>query len=131
MAGIDRATGAVIDNLASAYQGVEVTLATRLSSRVMRREFGGGVIELLGRAITPSLFFAWQQLVATAIELWEPRFSVRSIVPTGSVEEIRAGRAGLLIEAEYRPRGHLGDNRVERVVGFTIGFERTPTVRPA
>lgn len=122
MAGIDRRTGRVIDNLASAYQGLEVILTTRLSSRVMRREFGGGVIELLGRLMVPSLFMAWQQLVATSIDLWEPRFAIRQLTPTGSVEEIRTGSAGLHIEADYRPRAHLGDFTVERVVGFTLLF---------
>ncbi|MBI1620158.1 GPW/gp25 family protein [Aquamicrobium zhengzhouense] len=122
MAGIDRRTGKVIDNLSSAYQGVEVTLATRIGSRIMRREFGGGVVELLGRAVVPSLFAAWQQLVATAIDLWEPRFAVRRIVPTGSVDQLRLGQAGLRIEADFRPRGHLGDFTVERMVSFTLFF---------
>lgn len=131
MAGIDRRTGAVIDNLASAFQGVEVTLTTRLSSRVMRREFGAGVVDILGRAVTPSLFSTWMQLVATAIDIWEPRLPVRRILPTGSIDEIRTGRAGLLIESDYRPRAHLGDFTVERVVGFTVSFGRGITVRTA
>ncbi|MBN9033743.1 MAG: GPW/gp25 family protein [Rhizobiales bacterium] len=120
MADFDRRTGKIIDNLASTYQSVEIILSTRLSSLVMLREFGSGVWELLGRAMTPSLFAAWQQLIATAIELWEPRLAVRRIILTGSVEEIRAGRAGLSIEADYRPRGHLGDFTVERVIGFAL-----------
>ncbi|MCJ8517825.1 phage baseplate assembly protein W [Pseudorhizobium tarimense] len=131
MAGIDRRTGAVINNLSSAFQGVEVTLTTPLASRVMRREFGAGVVDILGRAITPTLFATWMQLVATAIDIWEARFAVRRIVPTGSTDEIRTGRAGLLIEADYRPRGHLGDFTVERVVGFTVSFGRGITVRTA
>ncbi|MCO5734128.1 hypothetical protein [Rhizobium sp. SSA_523] len=122
MVGIDRRTGAILDDLASALQAAVFILSTRLSSVVLLREFGGGVIELLGRAVTPSLFAAWQQLIATAIDLWEPRLSVRRMVPTGSVDDIRAGKAGLLIEADFRPRGHLGDFTVERVVGFTLNF---------
>ncbi|MBP1852119.1 GPW/gp25 family protein [Rhizobium halophytocola] len=128
MTGIDRRTGRSIDNLTSAYQGVEVILTTRLSSRVMRREFGAGVVELLGRAVTPSLFTSWMQLVATAIDIWEPRLAVRRIVPSGTVDQIRLGQVGILIEADYRPRGHLGDFTVERVVGFTIGLGRGVTV---
>lgn len=131
MAGIDRRTGKVIDNLSSAYQGVEVILTTRINSRVMRREFGAGVVELLGRAVTPSLFTAWLQLVATAIDIWEPRLPVRRIVPSGTADEIRMGRAGVLIEADYRPRAHLGDFSVERVVGFTISFGRGVVVQSA
>lgn len=122
MAGIDRRTGKVIDNLASAFQGVEVTLSTRIGSRVMRRQFGGGVVELLGRAVTPALFAAWQQLVGTAIDLWEPRFRVRRPLVKGSVEQLRLGQVGLTIEADYRPRGHLGDFTVERVLSFDIYF---------
>lgn len=120
MAGIDRRTGKVIGNLASAYQGVEVVLTTRLGERVMRREFGAGVAELLGRLMTPALFVAFQTLIATAIDLWEPRFAVRRISVSGSPEQIRLGHSGFVIEADYRPRGHLGDMRVERVVSFSL-----------
>ena len=122
MADIDRRTGLVIDNLASAFQGVEITLSTRVGSLITLREFGGGAVELLGRALTDSLFAAFRQLIATAIDLWEPRFKVRRVYGTGSVEEIRQGRAGIVIEADYRPRGHLGDTRVERVVSFDLTF---------
>lgn len=122
MAGIDRRTGKVIDNLACAYQGVEVTLTKRIGSVIMLREFGGGVVELLGRLVTPALFDAWKQLVATAIDLWEPRFRVRRVLPTATVDELRTGRIGLVIEADYRPRGHLGDFTVERVLSFSIFF---------
>lgn len=129
MADFDRHTGKVIDNLASAFQGVEIILSTRIGSRVMRREFGGGVLELLGRAITPSLFAAWQQLVGTAIDLWEPRFRVRRVKPKGSAEELRLGHAGLSIEVDYRPRGHLGDFTVERVMSFDIFFNERVVVQ--
>lgn len=122
MAGIDRHTGKVIDNLASACQGVEVILSTRIGSRVMRREFGGGIAELLGRLMTPALFAAWRQLVATAIDLWEPRFRVRKVMLDGSTEALRLGSAHMTIEAEFRPRGHLGDFTVERVITFGIDF---------
>jgi phage baseplate assembly protein W len=131
MAGIDRRTGAILGDLSSALQATVFILSTRISSTVLLREFGGGVIELLGRGMTPSLFATWQQLIATAIELWEPRFAIRRVVPTGTVDEIRMGRAGLLIEADFRPRGHLGDFTVERVVGFTLNFASGITAVPA
>ena len=125
MAGIDRHTFGVIATLDSAYQGLEVMFTTRLASRVMRREFGGGIVEMLGRRITPPLFSIFQQLVATAIDLWEPRFKVRRIVLAGSAEEVRLGILGIQIEVDYRPRGHLGDETVERVVNFAMTFSKT------
>lgn len=121
MAGIDRRTGAPLSNLESAYQAVEYILGTRLASVFLLREFGGGAIELLGRSMTLPLFGAWRQLVATAIDLWEPRFKVRRVLFDGSAEALRQGTARVVIEADYRPRGHLGDFRVERIVTFGIG----------
>lgn len=128
MADLDRDTGEVIDNLSSALQGVEEIFSTRLRERVMLREFGGGIIELIGRRITPRLFPAWKLLAATSIDLWEPRFRVRRIVAMGSVEAIRAGTAGLDIQVEYRPRGHFGDFTVERVLSFSIYLAPVRTV---
>lgn len=122
MTGIDRNTGKAIDNLTSTFQSVEVIFSTRLSSRVMRREFGGGVAELLGRAVTPRLFAAFQQLIGTAIDLWEPRLNVRKISLSGTIDELRTGQVGLSIEADYMPRGHLGDKTVERAVNFNANF---------
>ncbi len=122
MAGVDRRTGRVIDNLTSAFQGVEVIVTTRIGSIVMLREFGGGIAELLGRLVTPVLFDAWRQLIGTAIDLWEPRFHVRRVLPVASVEELRLGHIGLTIEVDYRPRGHLGDFTVELVLSFDIFF---------
>jgi len=122
MTGIDRYTGKPIDNFQSALQGVEVTLTTRLASRLMRREFGGGVVELLGRLTTPALFAAFQQLIGTAIDLWEPRFMVRRVGFTGTVDELRLGHGGLSIEADYRPNALSGDFTVERAVSFGVKF---------
>ncbi|MEO9902793.1 MULTISPECIES: GPW/gp25 family protein [Alphaproteobacteria] len=122
MAGIDRTTFKVIDNLSSTLQSVEVILSTRIASRVMRREFGGGTVELLGRAITPALLTAFVQLVGVAIDLWEPRLNVRRISLSGTIDEVRAGKAGFVFEADYRPKGHLGDLTVERVLSFSYNF---------
>lgn len=123
MAGIDRRTGKVIDNLQSALQGIEVTFSTRLGDRMMRREFGAGLIELIGRLVSAHLLMAFQQLIVTAIDLWEPRFHVRRILFEGSAEQIRLGTARFGIEVEYRPRGHVGDFTVERLVNFSLTFD--------
>lgn len=122
MAGIDHRTGQVVSSYDSALQAVEVILSTRIGSRVMRRHFGGGVAEILGRAVTPPLFALFQQLVATAIDIWEPRFRVRKITPLGTVEQIKAGQVGMRFDVDYRPRGHLGDFTVERVLSFGLNF---------
>lgn len=122
MADLDQHTGKVIDNYTSALQSVEILLFTRLGEVVMLREYGAGVAELLGRLATPRLFSAFRLLVAAAIDLWEPRFRVRRVLVTGSVDEVRLGRFGFRIEVDWRPRAHLGDETVEAVRGFGVNF---------
>jgi phage baseplate assembly protein W len=120
MADIDRRTGAVLDNYASALQSVEIIFTTRLGEMVLLREFGGGILELLGRLLTAKTLAIFATILAAAIDLWEPRFRVRRVSLDGSVEEIRTGRAGFAIEVEWRPQAHLGDPTVEGV--RTFGF---------
>jgi hypothetical protein len=113
MGGIDRRTGRPIDNYSSALQSVEVIFTTRIGERVMRRHFGAGLIELLGRATTLRLFEAWKLLIAVGIDLWEPRFRVRWVRVNATADAIRLGHAGIEVEVDWRPRAHLGDFTVE------------------
>ncbi|MEJ8474455.1 GPW/gp25 family protein [Roseibium algae] len=122
MVGIDRNTFQPINNLSSTLQSVEVILTTGIGERVMRREFGGGVVHLLGRALTPKLFNAFRQLVGLSIDEHEPRLTIRKIGIDGTVDNLRVGRASLRIEADFRPRAHLGDPTVERAVNFSLSF---------
>lgn len=123
MTGIDRVTGKLLTPFESACQGVEVALTTAIGQRVMVREFGAGVLELLGRLVNMRLFNAYRQLLATAIDLWEPRFKVRRISLNGTVEEVRLGHIGLVVEVDFRPRGHLGDFTIDRVAQFSLTFD--------
>lgn len=120
MADLDQRTGAVIDNYASALQSVEIVFSTRIGEMVLLREFGAGIVEILGRTLTPKTVAAFTLLVAAAIDIWEPRFRVRRVLLTGSVEDLRTGRAGVAIDVDWRPRAHLGDPSVERVETFGL-----------
>lgn len=122
MSGIDRETGTAIDNYASACQSLVVIFTTRIGERVMRRQFGGGLIELLGRLMRPQLFAAFTTLIATAIDIWEPRFRVRRVSFTGTADEVRLGQAGISIEVDWRPRGHLGDFTVEATRDLMVRY---------
>lgn len=122
MSAIDRHTGRLIDNYASALQSVEVIFSTSLGERVMRRHFGGGLVELLGRAVTPKLFAAWQLLLVVGIDLWEPRFRCRRVLVSGSADQLRLGHAKVEVQVDWRPKGHLGVFDVEGVRTFSIRF---------
>lgn len=122
MSGVDRHTGKLIGNYESALQAVEVIFTTRIGERVMRRHFGAGLAELLGRAMTAQLFAAWQMLLIVGIDLWEPRFRVRGVYVAASPADIRLGHSGVRIEVDWRPRALLGDFSVDSVRSFSIRF---------
>ena len=122
MSGVDRHTGKLIGNYQSALQALEVIFTTRIGERVMRRHFGGGLAELLGRAMTPSLFAAWQLLLAVGIDLWEPRFRVRGVYVAATPTDLRLGKAGVRVEVDWRPRALAGDYSVDGVRSFTVRF---------
>jgi len=122
MSGIDRRTGHVIDNFTSACQSVEVIFATPIGERIMRRQFGAGIVELLGRLMRPDLFPVVMVLIAAAIDVWEPRFRVRAVRFTGSVDAVRAGQAGIAIEVDWRPGAHRGDFTLEGTRAMVLRY---------
>lgn len=116
MVGIDRVTLRPLGGFEHVVQSIAVIFETQIGERVMRRQFGAGAPALLGRMLGPRTLLAFITLIATALDLWEPRFKVRRIVPSGSADDVRLGRLSLSIEGEYRPRGHLGDTRSDGVL---------------
>lgn len=84
----------------------------------MRRTFGSAVPGLLGRQnLTPQVMLKFYTAIAIAIELWEPRFRVRSFQypSTNSADNLRQGKVGISMVGDYRPRALSGDFTVEAV----------------
>lgn len=137
--GLDRETGLPSFDLAHVAQSVEFIYATRLGDYLMRRGFGGGLVELLGRRITPSLVARYRLLLALSIATWEPRLKVAFIRTDGTTTDgVRLGELKFRVLAFYRPRGHLGDFTIEGGLrGFTLAaadnrirFDLERDVRP-
>lgn len=128
MTGIDRHSGRAIGNYESALQSVEVIFSTRIGERVMRRHFGAGLAELLGRATTPALFAAWKTLVAVGIDLWEPRLRVREVKISAAPDALRLGQAGIRVLVDWRPRALSGDMSVAGTRSFTIRLGERVTI---
>ncbi|MEE2953263.1 MAG: GPW/gp25 family protein [Pseudomonadota bacterium] len=124
MADFDRHTGEPIDNYRSALQSVEVIFTTYLGEEVMLREFGAGLIELLGRRMTPLLFLIFRTLIKASIDAWEPRFVVRRVLVNGDADNLRLGEARFMIEVDWRPGAHLvpPDRNVAGTRTFGLGF---------
>lgn len=79
MIGVDRGDGRHLDGNAHLAQSVADILSTPIGSRVMRRDYGSMLPELLARPanpITRQLVFA---ATAVAIGRWEPRIRIRRV----------------------------------------------------
>lgn len=99
-------TGQRLSDWDHVVQSVETILTTPVGTRVMRRDFGSKVPDLVDAKMTRRSVIAVYSAAAEALEDWEPRFRLVSaaIDEAGQDGTIRVSLAGI-----YFPRGHLGD----------------------
>lgn len=105
-AGLDASTGEGRADWAHVEQSIGKILMTPIGSRVMRREFGSRVRDLVDAKLTPRTVLAIYAAVAEALVRWEPRFRLAS---ASIVAADAQGRVTLALTGVYFPRGHLGD----------------------
>lgn len=105
--GFNRADGAVLRDFDHVRQSIGVILTTPIGTRVMRREFGSEVFDLIDRPMTSQVILALYAAAATAIARWEPRYAL-----TGCqlVTAEATGAISFEFNGTYFPRGHLGDS---------------------
>jgi phage baseplate assembly protein W len=119
-AGFDRRSGRLLTDWAHVQQSIEVILTTPIGSRVMRRDFGSELPDLVDRKMTPRLVLALYAAAAVAIRRWEPRFR---LTRAGVTEAGATGRLGLVLYGTYFPRGHRGDFSVAEDASTRIIFQ--------
>lgn len=125
--GIHRTTGKPLSDWEHVVQSIAVILTTPLGSRIMRRDFGSEVVELVDRPLTDLVILQIYAATANAImprlvngnQYGEPRFQItgcaaRRVIPDGHLE--------LVLTGNYLPRGHQGDFTIERVSSFNVNF---------
>jgi hypothetical protein len=74
--GMNATTGRVLTDLEHLEQSVADILLTPIGTRVMRRDYGSQLPDLLDQNITPSLVAAVFAASAEALHRWEPRFKL-------------------------------------------------------
>ena len=104
--GLSHDTGLLLSDWDHVEQSIQVILTTRLGQRVLRRDFGSEVPDLVGKPMTTRVLLAFYVAVAGAIARWEPRFEVTKCeIPAAGAD----GVIEMQIHGVYYPRGHLGD----------------------
>lgn len=105
--GMDRNTGKRIDALTHLKQSINDILTTPLGSRVMRRNYGSTLFQLVDKPMSSQLLSDCIAGSAKALREWEPRVIVKKIKPVniqpGSMEfdlTCQHKLTGTLIEIE-------------------------------
>ena len=102
MKGLNASTGAPLDGAAHLRQSISDILTTPLGSRVMRRDYGSLVFELIDQAANPTGQMLLKAVCAHAIARWEPRVLLKRIQLSGSEAD---GRTLIDLDLEYIETG--------------------------
>ena len=101
MKGTDSATGKYLQGIDHLRQSIRDILTTPIGSRVMRREYGSRIYELVDAPMNRATLLELYVATAEALAQWEPRFLLTSVKAT----EASPGHIILSLQGEYRPTG--------------------------
>ena len=95
MIGISNTTGKALSSDAHLAQSIADILTTPLGSRVMRRDYGSLLFELIDRPINGAIRMLMHAATAIALRRWEPRLQLTRVVLIG---EPQTGQLTIRIE---------------------------------
>lgn len=101
MNGTDAVTGKQLSGLEHLKQSIRDILSTPIGSRVMRRDYGSRVADLVDGPINASTIVAIYSAVAEALRRWEPRFKLRRV----QVASVAPGQVVIDLEGTYLADG--------------------------
>lgn len=97
MRGMSNKTGGYLDDLEHLKQSIIDVLTTPLGSRVVCRDYGSVLFQLVDQPVNKELFPKIYAAVTSAIDKWEPRFKVEKI----AINSIKEGHITLSLIGKY------------------------------
>lgn len=97
MRGMSNKTGGYLDDLEHLKQSIVDVLTTPLGSRVVCRDYGSVLFQLVDQPVNKELFPKIYAAVTSAIDKWEPRFKVEKI----AINSIKEGHITLSLVGKY------------------------------
>lgn len=101
MSGMSAETGQALEGVAHLRQSVRDILATPIGSRVMNREYGSRLFELVDDPVDQRFEVEVFAAVAEALRRWEPRLRLERV----RLAEVRVEGPVFVIEGVYLPDG--------------------------
>lgn len=101
MDGINATTGKRLGGIEHLRQSLRDILTTPIGSRVMRREYGSRLFDLIDKPTNRETITDIYAATAEAIMRWEPRFQVTKV----AISATEPGRVELNLTGNYLPNG--------------------------
>lgn len=102
MRGMSRDTGKALSGIAHLKQSVQDILTTSVGERVMRRDYGSRLPDLIDAPVSRTLFVDIHIAVADALSRWEPRLQLIRI-EVSLLDDASRGRLAFRLTGNYRP----------------------------
>lgn len=103
MTGMNSRTGKSLKGLDHLRQSIQDILITPVGSRVMRREYGSKLFELIDAPLNRGTLAQIYAASAEALDRWEPRFKLQKI----RANSVTPGTINIELEGEYLPEGKV------------------------
>lgn len=110
MQGMDRHTGKSLSGAEHLQQSIRDILTTPLGSRVMRRDYGSRLLELVDRPINSQTLVDYYAATAQALWQWEPRFHLTRV----QIDTVEPGKLTLQLT------GHYDEGSKPQVLAITL-----------
>ena len=101
MDGINAKTGARLVGIDHLRQSVRDILTTPIGSRVMRRDYGSRLFELVDRPYSANTRLAFIAATVEALLAWEPRIAIDQV----ALRSFEPGLVTLDLTGRYLPEG--------------------------
>ena len=101
MIGMNAQTGQRLGGIDHLRQSIRDILTTPIGSRVMRREYGSRLFELVDAPLSEETLTEIYAATAQALDAWEPRLRVTRI----RARQAGQGQVSIDLEGEYLPDG--------------------------
>ena len=102
MRGTNAITGKALSGLDHLKQSIRDILSTPIGTRVMRRDYGSRLYELIDAPLNRKTIVELYAATVEALMRWEPRIQVRRV----TADEITGnGRVSISLEGLYTPTG--------------------------
>jgi uncharacterized protein len=99
MRGMSATNGKELEGLEHLKQSIIDILTTPIGSRIMRRDYGSRLCELIDKPINKDFTLEIYAATADALQKWETRFKLEKV----KITEIKEGKVTLSLEGKYLP----------------------------